>query len=87
MRGLSIGRRLGTLRAIRPCTMLPTSTLPVSPFLGSSGMGLAIGVLAVGALVAILVGYTVHRREQRKATRVDLAPDDGASETGRRLSA
>jgi hypothetical protein len=49
--------------------MLPTSTLPVSPFMGSSDMGLLVGMLAIGGLLALVVGYAVHRREQRRAPR------------------
>ncbi len=65
--------------------MLPTSTLPVSPFIGPSGMGLLMGVLAVGGLVAIVVGWAAHRREQRRAPRVDVV--DRADPDSRRLSA
>ena len=66
--------------------MLPTSTLPVSPFMGSSDMGLLLGVLAIGGLVALLVGYAGHRREQRRAPRIDVV-DGVDAETQRRLSA
>ena len=66
--------------------MLPTSTLPVSPFMGSSNMALLLGMLAIGGLVAMVAGYVVHRREQRRAPRIDVV--DGAdAETQRRLSA
>jgi hypothetical protein len=66
--------------------MFPTSTLPVSPFMGSSDMGLMVGVLAIGGLVALLVGYAHHRREQRRAPRIDVV-DAADAETRRRLSA
>lgn len=65
--------------------MLPTSTLPVSPFTGPSGLGLLIGVLAAGGLLAIVIGYAVHRRELRRAPRVDVV--DAADADSRRLSA
>jgi hypothetical protein len=66
--------------------MLPPSTLPVSPFLDSSAMGLLIGVLAVGGLVALVAGWVLHHREQRRAPRIDV--DDDADTTPRtRLSA
>ena len=52
--------------------MFPTSTLPVSPFLGSTGLGTLIGVVALGALGALLVGLVAHRREQRRTTAIEL---------------
>jgi hypothetical protein len=66
--------------------MLPTSTLPVAPLVGSSAMGLLIGGLAVGGLLALLIGYALHHREQRRTPRLDVADGAGA-ETPRRLSA
>jgi len=66
--------------------MLPTSPLPVTPLMAPSGMVLLVGVLAVGGLVALVIGYVVHRRAERLAPRVDVA--DGAAEAqSRRLSA
>jgi hypothetical protein len=66
--------------------MLPTSSLPVSPFIGPSGLGLLMGVLAVGGLVAIVIGWAVHRHEQRRAPRVDVV--EGTTDAdSRRLSA
>jgi hypothetical protein len=57
--------------------MLPTSTLPVSPFLGSMGMGTLLGLLALGALVALVVGLVVHRREPQVPTAIELTEADG----------
>jgi hypothetical protein len=67
--------------------MLPTSTLPISPFVGDSGMGLLVGVLAVGGFVALLIGYAIHRREQRRAPRVEIAGVAADADSQRRLSA
>ena len=63
--------------------MLPTSTLPVSPVVaGDSGLGLLVAVLAVGGLVSMLVGYAIHRREQRRATHVEIVGADAESPRG-----
>ena len=66
--------------------MFPTSTLAVSPFVGPSAMGLLLGVLAVGGLVALLIGHALHRREQRRAPHIDVL-DAADAEAQRRLSA
>ena len=52
--------------------MLPTSTMHVSPFLGATGMGTLLGVVGLGALVALLVGLVLHRREQQRLTTIAL---------------
>ena len=73
--------------------MLPTSTLPVAPFLGPSGMGTLLGVLALGALAALLVGLMLHRRDTKASPAIALADADGqesapaAKAPGARLSA
>ena len=59
--------------------MFPTSTLPVSPFLGHMGMGTVIGVVAVGALVALLVGLLLHRRELQAAPTIELPETTGVT--------
>jgi hypothetical protein len=61
--------------------MFPTSTLPVSPFLGPTGIGTLLGGLALGALVALVIGYALHRSEQRTEVTVDV-PDRAAAEPG-----
>ena len=50
-----------------------------------SGMVLLVGVLAVGGLVALLIGYALHRRAERLAPRLDVG--DADAEKQRRLSA
>jgi hypothetical protein len=73
--------------------MLPTSTLPVAPFVGPSGMGTLLGVLALGALVALLVGLLIHRRDKKASTAIALSEAEGqaaapaAKVPGARLSA
>jgi hypothetical protein len=74
--------------------MFPTSTLPVSPFLGVTGMGTLLGLLALGAVVALIVGLVLHHREPQGSPAVDLsgADADGAAapeakSPGTRLSA
>ena len=52
--------------------MFPASTLPVSPFLASTGMGTLLGVVAMGVLVALFVGLMVHRREQQRSMAIEL---------------
>jgi hypothetical protein len=59
--------------------MFPTSTLPVSPFLGPTGIGTLLGGLALGALVALVVGYALHRSEQRKDVVLDVADTTAAA--------
>ena len=73
--------------------MFPTSTLPVAPFLGPSGMGTLLGVLALGALVALLVGLVMHRRDAKASAAITLSEAEGqeaapaAKAPGARLSA
>jgi hypothetical protein len=67
--------------------MFPTSTVPVAPFVGLSDMGLMVGLLAIGGLVALLVGNALHRREQRLAPRVDVADPAADADPQRRFSA
>jgi len=43
--------------------MLPTSNLPMSPFLNVTSMGTLVVLVAVGAAVALLAGYLLHRPE------------------------
>ena len=64
----------------RPTCMLPTSTLPVFPMLGTAGMGTLLGVLALTALGALLVGLVLHRREHRRATAIAMG-ESGATVT------
>ncbi len=76
----------------RPTRMMPTSALPVFPTFGALGMGTLLGVLAAGALGALLLGLIRHRREHRDATTISM-PEDGAEPgaatkaSGSRLSA
>jgi hypothetical protein len=49
-------------------------------------MGLLVGVLAVGGLVVLVVGWALHHREQRPAPRID-AGDEAADAPPTRLSA
>ena len=69
--------------------MFPVSTLPVSPLVGPTGMGTLLGVVALGALVALLVGLMVHRREQQRMTAIALpeSGEAGAEPAKPRLSA
>ena len=72
--------------------MLPTSTLPVSPFLGPTGMGTLLGLLALGALVALVVGLLLHRREPTAPSAIEVSEANGtgapgAKTPGPRLSA
>ena len=64
--------------------MLPTSPLPVTPFVAASGMVLLVAALAVGGFLALVIGYAVHRRAERLAPQVDVAD---AEAQPRRLSA
>jgi hypothetical protein len=50
--------------------MLPVNPLPVLQI--PTGIGMLLGGLALGAFVALVVGYVVHRREQA-APQIDLA--------------
>ena len=52
--------------------MFPTSTLPLSPFFGAASIGTLVGILAIGVLVALLVGLALHRREQAPAPTIEL---------------
>ena len=56
--------------------MFPAGTLPLSPFAGPQGVGTLVGLLALGVLVALLVGLAIHRREQAAAPTIEL-PDTG----------
>ena len=76
----------------RPTRMMPTSALPVFPTFGALGMGTLLGVLAAGALGALLLGLMRHRREHRRATTISMAEngaevDAATKATGSRLSA
>ena len=75
----------------RPTRMLPTSSLPMFPTFGPLGMGALLGVLAAGALGALLLGLLRHRREHKHATTISM-PEGGAEvaptkASGSRLSA
>ena len=75
-----------------PTRMLPTSALPMFPTFGPLGMGTLLGVLAAGALGALLLGLLRHRREHKHATTISTAEsgaelDAPAKATGSRLSA
>ena len=76
----------------RPTRMMPTSALPVFPTFGALGMGTLLGVLAAGAMGALLLGLIRHRREHRNATTISM-PESGAETdapakpSGSRLSA
>ena len=61
--------------------MLPTSSLPVFPMLGTIGMGTLLGTLAAGALGALLVGLVLHRREHRREAAIAMGAP-GAAATG-----
>jgi hypothetical protein len=56
--------------------MFPTSTLPVVPFSGPAGIGTLVGVLAIGVLVALLVGLVLHRREQPETPAIAVPEAD-----------
>lgn len=76
----------------RPTRMLPTSSLPMFPTFGPLGMGTLLGVLAAGALGALLLGLMRHRREHKHATTISTAEsgaevDAPTKATGSRLSA
>jgi hypothetical protein len=76
----------------RPTRMMPTSALPVAPMFGPLGMGTLLGVLAAGALGALLLGLMRHRRESRRATAISMAEngaevDAATKASGSRLSA
>ena len=62
----------------RPTRMMPTSALPVFPTFGALGMGTLLGVLAAGALGALLLGLMRHRREHHDSTSISMAGADGA---------
>ena len=64
----------------RPTRMMPTSALPVFPTFGALGMGTLLGVLAAGALGALLLGLLRHRREHRSTTTISTA--EAGAETG-----
>ena len=53
--------------------MLPTSTLPMTPLLFPAGVGALLGALAVGALVALVVGFVLYRREHGSESAIDVA--------------
>lgn len=70
--------------------MLPTTTLPLAPDLGPTGMGTLLVLVACGALVALLVGLALHQRDP--ATTTIALPDGEAGASpekrpGRRVSA
>ena len=64
--------------------MFPTSTLPLSPLAAPAGMGALIGVLALGVLVALLVGLALYRREQRMAPTIELPGADATTPAAER---
>jgi hypothetical protein len=69
--------------------MLPTATLPLSPLTGSAGFGLLVAALAVGAFVALVVGYLLYRHDEPTSPRVDVSAAEAASQSrsSTRLSA
>jgi len=70
--------------------MFPTSNLPVSPLVASTGMGTLVGALAGGAFVVLVVGWLLYQREQRKRTAIvvtEPVSDDATGERRGRLSA
>ena len=76
----------------RPTRMMPTSALSVAPAFGALGMGTLLGVLAAGALGALLLGLVRHRRESRRASTISMAEhgaegDAATKASGSRLSA
>ena len=76
----------------RPTRMLPTSSLPMFPTFGPLGMGTLLGVLAAGALGALLLGLMRHRREYKHATTISMGEggaevDAPTKASGSRLSA
>lgn len=68
--------------------MPPVNPLPVLQIPMPSGIGMLLGGLALGAFIALLVGFLVHRREQ-PGPAIDVAePADAADKATRaRLSA
>jgi hypothetical protein len=67
--------------------MLPTSALPMSPFLNATSMGALIVLVAVGGFVALVAGYVLHGRGESLDPTIeafDAAAAAGAPETPRR---
>ena len=56
--------------------MFPTSTLPMTPLLAPTGIGALLGIVALGAFLALIVGFLLHRREtgREPAIEVDATP-------------
>jgi hypothetical protein len=57
--------------------MLPVNPLPVLQI--PTGIGMLLGGLALGAFIALVVGFVVHRRDQSAPT-IDVANE--VPETG-----
>ena len=67
--------------------MLPTSTLPLSPFHASVTLGTVLASVVGVALVVLVVGHLVHRHrpaapEIAPAAPADVAPEDDATAAG-----
>jgi hypothetical protein len=67
--------------------MLPTSALPMSPFLNATSMGALIVLIALVGLVALVAGYVLHGRGEPLDPTIEVldeAAAAGAPETPRR---
>lgn len=53
--------------------MFPTSTLPMAPLLVPAGIGALLGIVALGAFLALIVGLVLHRRETGRKTAIEVA--------------
>ena len=53
--------------------MFPTSTLPIAPLLAPAGIGALLGIVTLGAFLALIVGLVLHRREHERETAIEVA--------------
>lgn len=67
--------------------MLPSPTLPMAPLLFPTGIATVLGILGVGAFVALLIGVALHRREHDTPTEMDVTSDAAETPDRTRLSA
>ena len=61
--------------------MLPVNPLPVLQI--PTGIGMLLGGLALGAFVALVVGFLVHRREQQRGPTIDMVEAGTAPVAGK----